>query len=83
MLIDLLIVRRTNAVCALAASSIGLVTFRKFWRRPKVVHQSELESVAGEPPINVMWLTTRLVALCKRQIQTFAWFGSDPEDWAP
>ena len=51
MLIDLLIVGGTSAVCAVAAGSIGLVPFRKFWRRPNVVHQSEPELVPGEPSI--------------------------------
>ena len=41
MLIDLLIVGGTSAVCAVAAGSIGLMLFRKLWRRPNVVHQSE------------------------------------------
>src|SRR5436189_127333 len=51
MLIDLLIVGGTSAVCAVAAGSIGLMLFRKFWRRPNVVHLSEPELVPGEPSI--------------------------------
>jgi hypothetical protein len=51
ILIDLLIVGGTSAVCAVAAGSIGLVLFRKFWRRPKVAHQSEPELVPGETSI--------------------------------
>ena len=47
MLIDLLMVGGTSAVCAVAAGSIGLVLSRKFWRRPEVLHQSESEPVFG------------------------------------
>jgi DhnA family fructose-bisphosphate aldolase class Ia len=36
MLIDLLIVGGTSAVCAVAAGGIGLVLSRKFWQRHKV-----------------------------------------------
>jgi hypothetical protein len=35
-----IVVGGTNAMCAIATGSIGLVLSRKFWRRPKVVHQS-------------------------------------------
>ena len=51
MLIDLLMVRGTSAVCAAAAGVIGLVLSRKFWRRPAVVHQSKPEPVPGETSI--------------------------------
>ena len=51
MLIDLLIVGGTSAVCAIAAGSIGLMLFRKFWRNPKVVRQSEPELVPGETSV--------------------------------
>jgi hypothetical protein len=51
MLIDLLTVGGTSAVCAVAAGGIGLVLSRKFWRRPEVVHQSKPELVPGETPI--------------------------------
>jgi len=51
MLIDLLMVGGTSAVCVVAAGSIGLVLSRKFWRRPKVVHQAEPELVPGETSI--------------------------------
>src|SRR5262249_5384682 len=51
MLIDLLIVGATSAVCALAAGGIGLVLYRKFWRRPEVVYQSESEPVSGKTSI--------------------------------
>jgi len=37
MLIDLLMVGGTSAVCAVAAGGIGLVLSRKFWRRPEVL----------------------------------------------
>jgi len=47
MLIDLLYVRGTSAVCAVVASGIGLVLSRKFWRR----HQSKPELVDGETSI--------------------------------
>ena len=51
MLIDLLMVGGTSAVCAVAAGGIGLVLSRKFWRRPEVVHQSKPELVPGEMSI--------------------------------
>ena len=51
MLIDLLIVGGTSAVCAVAAGSIGLMLFRKFWRRPQVAHQSKPELVPGETSV--------------------------------
>jgi len=51
MLIDLLVVGGTGAVCAVAAGSIGLVVSRKFWQRHKVAHQSELEPVPVETSI--------------------------------
>jgi hypothetical protein len=51
MLIDLLIVDGTSAVCVVAAGGIGLVLFRKFWRRPKVVRQSEPEPVSGNTSV--------------------------------
>ena len=51
MLIDLLMVGGTSAVCAAAAGGIGLVLSHKFWRRPEVVHQSKLEPVPGETSI--------------------------------
>ena len=51
MLIDLLMVGDTSAVCAVAASGIGLVLSRRFWRRPQVVHQSEPEPVSGKTAI--------------------------------
>jgi hypothetical protein len=51
MLIDLLMVGGTSAVCVVAAGSIGLVLSRKFWRRPEVVHQAEPELVPGETSI--------------------------------
>ena len=51
MLIDLLMMGGTCAVCVVAAGSIGLVLSRKFWRRPEVVHQAEPELVPGETSI--------------------------------
>ena len=48
MLIDLLMVGGTSAVCAAAAAGIGLVLYRKFWRRPQVALQSKPELVPGE-----------------------------------
>ena len=51
MLIDLLMVGGTSAVCAVAAAGIGLVLHRKFWRRPNLVHQSEPELVPGDTSI--------------------------------
>jgi predicted DNA repair protein MutK len=51
MLIDLLMVGGTSAVCVAAAGSIGLVMSRKFWRRSEVVHQAEPELVPGETSI--------------------------------
>ena len=51
MLIDLLMVSGTSAVCAVAAGGIGLVLCRKFRRRPEVVRQSESEPVPGETSI--------------------------------
>ena len=50
MLIDLLMVGGTNAICAVA-TGIGLVLSRKRWRRPQVVHQSEPEPVFGNTSI--------------------------------
>ena len=50
MLIDSVMVGGTSAVCAFAAG-IGLVLYRKFWRRPQGAHQSKPELVAGETPI--------------------------------
>jgi hypothetical protein len=50
MLIDLLMMGGTSAVCAVAAG-IGLVLFRRFWRRPEVVHQSEPEPLSGNTSI--------------------------------
>jgi hypothetical protein len=51
MLIDLLIVGGTSAVCAVAAGGIGLVLSRKLWQGPKIVHQSEPEPVYGNTSI--------------------------------
>jgi hypothetical protein len=51
MLIDLLIVGGTSAVCAVAAGGIGLVLSRKFWHGHKVAHQSEPELVPGDTSI--------------------------------
>jgi hypothetical protein len=51
MLIDVLIVGGTTAVCAVAVGGIGLVLSRKFWRRPEVVHHSEPEPVSGKTSI--------------------------------
>jgi len=53
-------------MCAIATSSIGLVLFREFWRRPKVMHHRS--GIGARKTVhcgrtNVMWLTTRLVAL--------------------
>jgi hypothetical protein len=50
MLIDLLIVGGTSAVCAVAVGGIGLVLSRKLWRRPKVV-QSEPEPISGNTSV--------------------------------
>jgi len=47
MMIDLLRVGGTSAVCAVAAGGIGLILSRKFWRR----HESKPELVAGETSI--------------------------------
>jgi hypothetical protein len=52
MLIDLLIVEGTSAVCAVAAGSIGLVLSRKFWRRPEMMFQAESELPPGETSIS-------------------------------
>ena len=52
MLIDLLIVGGTSAVCAVAAGSIGLVLSRKFWRRPEMMLQAEPELPPGETSIS-------------------------------
>jgi hypothetical protein len=49
VLIDLLMVGGTSAVCAVAAGGIGLLLSRKFWRRPDVVDQGEPELVPGTP----------------------------------
>ena len=49
ILIDLLTVGGTSAVCAVAG--IGLVLYRKFWRRPQVAHQSKPELVPGETSV--------------------------------
>jgi hypothetical protein len=51
MLIDLLYVQGTSAVCAVVAGGIGLGLSRKFWRRPEVVHQSKPEPVPGKTSI--------------------------------
>src|SRR5215470_7154602 len=51
MLIDLMMVGGTSAVCVVAAGGIGLVLSRKFWRRPEVLHQSEPKLVPGETSI--------------------------------
>jgi hypothetical protein len=51
MLIDLVIVGGTSAVCAVAAGGIGLFLSRKFWQRHKVSHQSEPELVPGDASI--------------------------------
>jgi hypothetical protein len=51
MLIDLLMVGGTSAVCAVAAGGIGFVLSRKFRRRPEVVSQSKPEPVPGETSI--------------------------------
>ena len=51
MLIDLLMVGDTSAVCAVAASGIGLVLSRRFWRRPQVLRQLKPEPVPGETSI--------------------------------
>ena len=51
MLIDLLMVQGTSAVCAVAAGGIGLVLSCRFWRRPEVVHQSKPELVPGATSI--------------------------------
>jgi hypothetical protein len=54
MLIDLLMVGGTGAVCAVAVGGAGLVLSRKFWRHPEVVHQSEPEPVSGKTSIAVV-----------------------------
>ena len=51
MLIDLLMVGGTSAVCAVAAGGIGLVLSRKYWRRREVVSQSDPELIPGETSI--------------------------------
>ena len=51
MLIDLLIVGGTSAVCAVVAGGIGLVLSRKFWQSHKVAHQSASELVPGDTSI--------------------------------
>ena len=51
MLIDLLMVGGTSAVCAVAAGGTGLVLSRKFWRRRQIVRQSDPEMVPGETSI--------------------------------
>ena len=51
ILIELLMVGGTSAVCAVAAGGIGLVLSRKFWRRREVVQQSKPELVPGETSI--------------------------------
>jgi hypothetical protein len=51
MLIDLLMVGGTSAVCAVAAGGIALVLFCKFWRRPEDARQSEPELVPAETSI--------------------------------
>jgi predicted DNA repair protein MutK len=51
MLIDLLMVGGKSAVFAVAAGGIGLVLFRKLWRRPEVAHQSEPEPVSGNTSV--------------------------------
>jgi hypothetical protein len=47
MMIDLLRVGGTSAVCAVAAGGIGLILSRKFWRR----HLSKPELAPGETSI--------------------------------
>ena len=51
MLTDLLMVAGTSAVCAIAAGSIGLALFRKFWQCFAVVHQAEPDLVPAETAI--------------------------------
>ena len=51
MLIDLLMVGGTSAVCAVVAGGIGLVLSRKYWRRTEVVHQSKPKLVPGATSI--------------------------------
>lgn len=51
MLIDLLMVGGTSVICAVAAGGIGLVLYRKFWRRPQIAHQSKPELVPGETSV--------------------------------
>ena len=51
MLIDLLMVGGTSAVCAVAAAGIGLVLYRKFGLPPQVAHQSKPELVPGETSV--------------------------------
>jgi len=51
MLVDVLIVGGASAVCVVAAGGFGLVLVRKFWRRPAVMLQAELEPVPGEASI--------------------------------
>jgi hypothetical protein len=51
MLIDLLMMGGTSAICLFAAGGIGLVLVRKFWRRPAVVDRAEPELVPGETSI--------------------------------
>ena len=51
MLIDLLMVGGTSVICAVAAGGIGLVLYRKFWRRAQVAHQSKPELVPGETSV--------------------------------
>ena len=51
MLIDLLMVGGTSAVCVVAAGGIGLVLSRKFWRRPWVLRQLKPEPVPGKTAI--------------------------------
>ena len=51
MLIDLLMVGGTSAVCVVAVGGIGLVLSRKFWRRPWVLRQLKPEPVPGKTAI--------------------------------
>jgi hypothetical protein len=68
MLINLLMVGGTSAVCAAAASGIGLVLSRKYWRRPQV--SSSVEAGTGARRnihscrANVMWPRAGSVPLC-------------------
>ena len=67
ILIDLLTVGGTSAVCAVAAGSIGLVLSRKFWRRSEVVDQAERELVPGETSIAAVPCGTEPIRYCRRR----------------